>query len=60
MTLTCPRCAQGIVVHVTPNQYEARVTCPRCGERIVIEVGVPRGVVTVPGVGPLEFKEPRC
>ena len=59
MTLTCPRCAQGIVVRVTPNQYEVWVTCPRCGEHIVIEVGLPRGIAMA-GVGPTEYKEPRC
>lgn len=61
MTLTCPRCAQGILVVVTinANQYEAWVTCPRCGEHIVIEIGLPRGI-TLAGVGPTEHKGPRC
>ena len=52
MTVTCPRCAQGIVIDISVPQFEVRVVCPRCGQRIVIEVGSPQGV------GPTEFKEP--
>ena len=50
MTLTCPRCAQGIVATVNASTYEVRVVCPRCGQHIVIEVGTPKGV------GPSETK----
>jgi transcription elongation factor Elf1 len=58
MTLTCPRCAQGIVVTINANQYEVWVTCPRCGERIVVEVGGRLGITST-GVGPTEHKRDR-
>jgi len=50
MTLTCPRCAQGIVVRVTPQTKTVTTTCPTCGT--VLTVQIDKGH----SVGPTEFK----
>ncbi len=50
MTLTCPRCAQGIVVRVTSGTREVNVTCPTCGTVLTVQIDKGRNV------GPTEFK----
>jgi transcription elongation factor Elf1 len=52
MTITCPRCAQGIVVQTNAADFRVSVTCPRCGQRITIQVGPKH-------IGPSEVKRER-